>query len=282
MNRNLEIMLAHNLPERVRLRLSHPLKDPYNTIRNIEGHAGVKHIIYTAMTQNILATFDRRLITLEEIIIRVALAFSAEHELAPTTIKGSQPQTSLSELSFLSGMTLIAGHLSKLLSSESRTTHVVQLISGIGTLIAVLEHTYADLKQTGRFHPEVLSVGYLLASFIRKNTLKGATIAWITTFARHLLEAPTKELKIEAEAIDPECDENQCEFEATIYNQQLSAAPSALLARIPSFLIGLYSDMNLKIEDRIFREIWKLSDDHDNVLEGIENNSKGIRLHIVR
>jgi hypothetical protein len=282
MNRNLEIMMAHNLPGRVRLRLSHALKDPYNTIRNIEGHAGIKHIIYTATTQNILVTFDRRSITLEEIIIRVALAFSAEHELAATTIKASQPQTSLSELSFLSGMTLIAGHILRLLSTESRTTHIVKIISAIATLISVLEHTYSDVKQTGSFHPEVLSVGYLLASFIRKNQLKGATIAWITTFARHLLEAPTKELKIEAEAIDPECDENQCEFEATIYNQQLSAAPSTLLARLPRFLFGLYSDMNTKIEDRIFREIWKLSNDREQVLEGIENNSKGIRLNIVR
>jgi hypothetical protein len=282
MNRNLEIVMAHNLPERVRLRLSQPLKDPHNTIRNIEVHAGVKHIIYTAMTQNILVTFDRRLITLEEIIIRVALVFSAEHDLAPTTIKGSQPQTSLSELSFLSGITLIAGHLSRLLSSRSKTSYVVQLLSGLGTSIAVLEHTYSDLKQTGKFHPEVLSVGYLIASFIRGNPLRGATIAWIMTFARHLLEEPAKELKIEAEAIDPDCDQNQCEFEATIYNQQPSTAPSSLFARIPSFLIGLYSDMNLKIEDRIFREIWKLSDDRGNVLEGIENNSKGIRLHIVR
>ena len=274
--------MVHNLPDRVRLRLSHPLRNPGKTIGNIKGHQGINNLLYTDTTQNILVNFDRRLITLEEIIIRTALAFSAEYELASVTIKGSETQTSLSELSFISGLSLASGHLLSLLSPKSMASQIIQLLSCISTSIAVLEHTYSDLKQTGRFHPEVLSIGYLISSFVRGNPLKGATIAWIMTFARHLLEAPGKELILEAEAIDPNCDENQCAFEATIYNQQPSAAPSKLMSRIPSFVIGLYSEMNLKLEDRIFREIWKLSNDRDNVLEGIENKSKSIRLNIVK
>jgi hypothetical protein len=104
----------------------------------------------------------------------------------------------------------------------------------------------------------------------------------VTTFARHLLEPPVKDLKIEAEAIDPACDEDQCEFEAQISNRQPHETPRQLLTRLPGFLIGLYRESNATIEDRIFREIWKLSDDHQNVLEGIENISRGIRLNIVR
>jgi hypothetical protein len=274
--------MAHKLPNRVRLRLSHPLKEPNKTVQNIEHHDGIRPIIYTPKTQNLLVNFDPREISLEEIIIRASLSFSTEYGLAPVMIKASQPKTSLSELSFLSGLTIVAGHLLKLFSSKSKAFQAVQFLSGLGTSIAVFEHTYSDLKQTGRFHPEVLSVGYLLASFIRGNLLKGATIAWVMTFARHLIEPPVKKLKIEAEAIDPECDEDQCEFEAKISSQQTSEAPANLLARLPSLLLGFYRDMNLAIEDPIFREIWKISEDHDNVLEGIENINKGIRLHIIR
>lgn len=282
MNRKLEILLAHHLPGRVRLRLSHPLKTPEATIRNIEQHEGIQPIIYTAETQNLLVTFDRHLISLEEIIIRASLAYSTEYDLAPTTIKASQPQTSLSGLSLVSGLTLIAGHLLRLLSSDGKIFRNVQVLSGIGTTMAVAEHTYSDLKQTGRFHPEVLSAIYLLAAFVRGNLLKSATTAWVMTFARHLLEAPAKVLKIEADVIDPECDEEKCEYEATISNQQPYTAPADLVTRLPGFLIGLYRDMNQTIEDRIFREIWKVSEDHQNILEGIESTSNGVRLHIVR
>jgi hypothetical protein len=282
MDHRLEITIAHVLPNRVRLRLSRPLKDAGKTVRNIKRHDGIASIGYTPETHNLLVGFDHRQVSLEEIIIRTALAFSAEHNLAATTIKASQPTTALGELSFLSGLAVISGHLLRFLSPRSNTFQTMQYVAGLGTSLAVFDHTYSDLKQTGRFHPEVLSVVYLLASFIRGNPLKGATIAWVTTFARHLLEPPVKDLKIEAEAIDPACDADQCEFEAQISNRQPHETPRQLLTRLPGFLIGLYRESNATIEDRIFREIWKLSDDHQNVLEGIENISRGIRLNIVR
>ena len=282
MQPSLEIVMTHTLPNRVRLRFSHPLKNPDRTIRNIERHAGIRSIVYTAETTNLLVNFDPRQIALEELVIRASVAYSAEHGMAPATVKASQPTTALTELSVLAGLSLIAGHVLRLVAFKSHTFEAVQLLSGLGTSAAVLEHTYSDLKQTGRFHPEVLSVGYLLASIVRGTPLRGATIAWVMTFARHLLEPPAKEIKIEAEAIDPQCDDNQCEYEAKISNQPPAAVSTNLLARIPAFLIGIYRDMNSTFEDRIFKEIWQLSEDHGKVLEGIEDSRKGIRLHIVR
>jgi hypothetical protein len=281
MGPKLEIVLAHHLPDRVRLRLSHPLKAPGKAVENIQRHDGIRSAVYTPATQNILIAFDSGTIALEEIIIRTSLAYSAGYGLVPTTIKASQPTTALTGLSFLSALALAAGHLLRLVASGSSSSRTVELLSGLGTLTAVLEHTYSDLKQAGRFHPEVLSLGYLLVSFIRGNPLRGATIAWITTFARHLLEPPVKELRIEAEAIDPECDANHCEYEAKVSNRPPSAAPANLLARLPGFLAGLYRDANVRVEDRIFREIWNLSENHETVLEGLETIGRGIRLNIV-
>jgi hypothetical protein len=282
MNGELEIVLAHRLPGRIRLRLSHPLKQPAKAAENIRRHEGIRSVAYTSETRNLLIFFDSPAVTFEEIIIRTALAYSSEYDLAPTTIKASQPRTALSELSALSALTLIAGHLLRLFASGSKSTRTVGLLCGLSTSAAVLEHTYSDIKQTGRFHPEVLSVGYLLVSFVRGNPLRGATIAWLSTFARHLLEPPAKALKIEAEAIDPECDADQCAYEAKVTNRPPSAAPATLLAWLPGFLVGLYRDTNVTVEDRIFRKILGLSEAHQTILEGLETAGRGIRLHIVR
>ncbi len=157
----------------------------------------------------------------------------------------------------------------------------LQVICGLGTTAAVSEHIYLDLKERGHFHPEVLSIGYLLSSFLRGNVLKGATTAWMMTFARHLLEPPNKVLKLQAKTMEPTCDSQQCEYEAKI-SRELTTPKGTVgtLAQLPNLLLSMYTDMQLTAEDRIFKEIQKLSQDHNDVLEGLEQLQHGIRLQV--
>ncbi len=277
----LAVTVGHTLPGRLRLWLSHPPRSPRQTERIVRGHTGVKSAVYSKHTTNLLVRYDPEEIALEEIILRTALCLSADYQLHPISIRTSSVRTSLSALSLFSGLSLLAAHTLSLLTGKSKSLAALQVICGLGTTAAVSEHIYLDLKEKGRFHPEVLSIGYLLSSFLRGNVLKGATTAWMMTFARHLLEPPNKVLKLEAKSTEPTCDSQQCEYEAKI-SREITTQKGAMgmLSQLPHLVLGMYTDMQLTAEDRIFKEIQKLSRDHDDVLEGLEQLQHGIRLRV--
>ena len=277
----LAVTVAHTLPGRLRLLLSHPPRRPQQTERIVMGHVGIKSAVYSKHTTSLLVRYDPEEIALEEIILRMALCLSADYQLQPVIIKTSSVRTSLSALSLFSGLSLLVAHSLSLLARKNKSLAALQVVCGIGTTAAVSEHIYLDLREKGRFHPEVLSIGYLLSSFLRGNVLKGATTAWMMTFARHLLEPPKKVLKLEAKAVEPACDSQQCEYEAQI-SRELKTQKGAMgmLSQLPNLLLGMYTDMQLTAEDRIFKEIQKLSQEHDDVLEGLEQLQHGIRLQV--
>jgi hypothetical protein len=245
------------------------------------GHSGIKSVVYSKHTTNLLVRYDPDEIALEEIILRTALCLSAEYQLQPIIIKTSSVQTSLSALSLFSGLSLLLAHTLSVFAVKTRSLAALQVICGLGTTAAVSEHIYLDLKEKGRFHPEVLSIGYLLSSFLRGKVLKGATTAWIMTFARHLLEPPGKVLKLEAKAVEPSCDAQQCEYEARVSRQVTTQGGAmGVLSQLPHLLLGMYTNAQFTAEDRIFKEIQKLSRDHDDVLEGLAHIQHGIRLQV--
>lgn len=279
--KQIRVTVAHTLPGRLRLRLSHPPQKADKTEHIVMSHPGVLSAVYTSSTLNLLINFDPGKIAVEEIILRAALCLSVDYRLKPVMIKTSEASAPLSTLSILSGMSLLVAHTLSIFSVKLKPLSTLYIICGLGTTAAVSEHIFLDLKVKGRFHPEVLSIGYLLSSFLRGNVLKGATTAWIMTFARHLLEPPAKVLKLEAEVTDPSCDAHQCEYEAKISRKLTTQGGTiGVLSHLPNLLLGMYTDMQLTAEDRIFKEIQKLSHEHNDVLEGLEHLQRGIRLQV--
>ena len=280
-SQELQLTVAHTLPGRLRLRLSHPPQQAAQTERMVTGHPGVKSAVYSAPTLNLLVFYDPAAIALEEIILRTALCLSVDYQFKPIVIQTSSARTSLSTLSLFSGLSLLMAHTLSVLAVKTKPLSALHVICGLGTTAAVSEHIYLDLKDKGRFHPEVLSIGYLLSSFLRGNVLKGATTAWIMTFARHLLEPPGKVVKLEAQAVEPSCDAQQCEYEAQVSRQlKTRGGAMGILSQLPHLLLGMYTNAQFTAEDRIFKEIQKLSRDHNDVLEGLEHIQHGIRLQV--
>ena len=276
----LQIVVAHTLPGRLRLRLSHPPRSVSRTVRQVKNHPGLNEVIFTPETGNLLITFDPERVNFEEIVLRVAIGLSSDYDYQPLTIKTNEAKVALGPLALLSGISLLAGHAMAWLAPGSGAFTALRLVGGISTTAAIGDHIYIDLKNTGRFHPEALSIGYLLNSLIRGNILKGATIAWMMTFARHLMEPPQKVLKLETKTTAATCDDRQCAYEAKISSEFAARGFPGLLARLPHLVFGLYTDLNLNTGDRLFREVQKLSRDHDTVLEGLENLHRGIRLNV--
>jgi len=279
--KQLQITVGHTLPGRLRLRFSHPPREAGKTEHIVLSHPGVLSAVYTDPTLNLLVTYDPGNIAPEEIILRAALSLSADYQLQPIFINTSGARTPLSTLSIVSGLSILVAHTLSVFSVRTKPLSALQIICGLGTTAAVSEHIYLDLKDKGHFHPEVLSIGYLLSSFLRGNVLRGATTAWLMTFARHLVEPPAKVLKLEATAADSSCDEHQCEYEANISREVTTQGGTmGMLSQLPSLLLAMYTDRQLTAEDRIFQKIQKLSQEHNDVLEGLEQLQRGIRLRV--
>jgi hypothetical protein len=279
--KQMRLIIAHRLPGRLRLRLSRPPNNASEAQGLIRGHPAVRSAVYTEPTSNLLILFDAENVSMEEIILRTALCLSADHRFHPIHIEITGGGTPLSTFSILAGLSILTSHLLNFLSGKANARSALEIVSGLATTAAVSEHIYLDMTGKAGFHPEVLSIGYLLSSFLRGNVLRGATTAWIMTFARHLLEPPSKVLKLEASAVDPTCDADQCSYEARI-SRELMARPGAIgiLSHLPNLLLGMYTDSQLTAEDRIFKAIQKLSRENDDILAGIEQLHGGIRLQV--
>jgi hypothetical protein len=280
-NAHIQLIIAHKLPGRIRLRLSHPPNNITETVSMVLGHPAVRSAVYTEPTDNLLILFDAESVSMEEIVLRTALCLSADHQFRPVVIETTGNGTPLSPLSIVAGLSILASHMLNLLTGKIKLRSAFEIVSGLSTTAAVSEHIYLDMTGKAGFHPEVLSIGYLLSSFLRGNIIKGATTAWIMTFARHLLEPPSKVLKIEASTVDPSCDADECAYAARISRELIKGTgATGILSHLPNLLLGMYTDTQLTAEDRIFKEIQKLSRDNDDILAGLEQQHGGVRLQV--
>jgi hypothetical protein len=280
MEPDLNIVIAHIVPGRLRIRFSHPFKKEGNLAEIIKRHPGIIFAGYTAVTQNLVVKYNPKEISTEEIILRASLAFSVEYDLCPVQIQSADRSVVLGNLSLFAGFSLMISHLFNLMFTKSHKFKALNTISSVTTLVAVLDHVYQDLKQKRQFHPEVFSLYYLVLSFIKGNVLKGATFTWFLTFARHMLEVPTSSLVVKTVKTDPTCQIRHCEYEVTVSKKATDGMIGTFLHSLPKMVLSTYRDIDATLEDTLLKQIMAVAESHDEVIEGLENLKQGILLKV--
>ena len=278
----LELIVIHRLPGRLRLRFSHPPASPDRMVDHIQGHAGINSVKYTVETENLLILFDQSEITPQEILLRAGLSLSKDFDMSPVRIRIQKKNQSVGPLSALAFAVLAVNHVLYLFSKRNRESIFFQYFAGGTTLASVMEHVVQDFRDKGHFHPEVFSVYYLVLSFFRGEVLKASTITWFLTFGRHLLELPANTLLLIPEAADPACDIHHCEYEVTIRNENEANWLIKTMHALPSMLYKAYKDMNLGmvLEDTLISQMEHVADSHDDIIEGLENLERGFYLKV--
>lgn len=282
MQDQLELIVIHRLPGRLRLRFSQPPLLPDRMVEHIQGHAGIDSVKYTVETENLLILFDQKEITAQEILLRAGLSLSKDFDMSPVRIRIQKTNQSVGPLSALAFAVLAVNHVMYLFSNRNRESIYFQYLAGGTTLVSVMEHVVQDFRDKGYFHPEVFSVYYLVLSFFRGEVLKASTITWFLTFGRHLLELPANTLLIVPEVTEPACDIHHCEYEVTIRNENEANWLIKTMHALPSMLYKAYKDMNLGmvLEDTLISQMEQVADSHDDIIEGLENLEKGIYLKV--
>ncbi len=192
-----EITLEHNLPNRVRLRFSVPPKRHKDLTRKVTRLTGVKSFTYTEVTQGAVVIFDHQRIELLRILKTIVMVLSLEYGRQPVHIR---PNCSyrFTPLSLLSAGAIAGAAAATLMTPMRLYSSILRWGSVVLTAGAILEHASDELRRTGSFDFENLSIVYLINSVPQNYLVRGTAVTWLATFSRHLMPLkPQDGLKFE-------------------------------------------------------------------------------------
>lgn len=206
------IFIAHSMHNRVRLKLSHSIKNTTRFKEAIENKKGIISFDYSEITDSILIYFEPLEINIIEIIVRVAIEYSKEHRLSCIKILNKNNYNSMPKGAYYSLGVIMSSYIIKNISSRAGIHKILNWLSVGSTASAIVEHALMEVKNKGSFDPEVVSVMYLFDSVRKGNYLRAAIITWLTTFGRHLINKSYGELLIRIKEFE------ECSTKEKYYN----------------------------------------------------------------
>lgn len=269
----LSVTLLHELPGRIRMKLSAPQHNQERFEQALMAHDGLESVKYNPISKSLLVTYEIGHLTTEEILLRAAIALSVEYEYRPVEVHIGRSTEVMTDAAIIAGLMLLAAGGVQIFSRAGSASWLTRA-TGVAVALAVGEHGWREAREHGYVHPEVLSVGYLLASWARGNILRGATVTWVASFGRHLLQGPEK--CIDVRPINEVYQEN----EPRTY--QIALAPQNQrfpLLRWAQGIMGIFGLSGFGgTVDSLYKEIQNMAQAHDRVMEGFDQETNGIPL----
>ncbi len=279
MSKQLEITIIHKIPGRIRLRLSHPPSVVNSFIEAIKNHEGIDNITYTPVTGSLLMAFDPAEITYEELIVRTAVSMAREYEMKPVHVLPAKQEEEMSVFTFYSALLLLSAAAFRLLNAPRPARDLMDHLAAIGTAVAVVEHSASEIQEKGRFDPEVLSIIYLLNSAFKKRLFTGSVITWLATFGRHLVKPMPQAVEINVLRVEDK-EQKSFHYETTVSAIQKKDETMKLFRLLPEMIISTVMNLSGGGEKGLLEKIKKLPEDHDHLLEGLDNLKHGIAVRI--
>lgn len=270
------ITVLHELPGRLRVRLSLPPLKPASMEDSVREHSGIDLIQYTPVTKTVLIQFDHNKVSGQEIIIRIGVFLSLENNNIPVHVFSHPPREEMSDFAYYSAILLALGFVSKYILKSQSYQMVTEWAAGVGTGYAVLDHGWSEIQESGVFHPEVLSLSYLLISMIRGNFLPAAAFTWITTFGRHLVRLP--EAGVELQPVPSQEDNSQYEVKITPVRYEPNKA--AALSLLPAALKYAVTGDAGSLQGNLLDEMRNVARSHENLLDSLGKFKEGIPINI--
>lgn len=273
------LTIVHELPGRVRLQASLEIRNPKKMTKTVKSHPGISVISYSPITKSILVLFDPHVVSREELVIRIGLFISIENSAIPIKVLSQPPVSDLSDSAYYSGLSLLIATILKVLRKDTNNIAIMDWLSGALTSYSVLDHGWSEIKKSGYFHPEVLSIVYLLVSMIKGNIVSAAIITWFSTFGRHLLqEAPSAvELK-PVQVTDKET--NKTFYEVNISSMKADVDKVTALGIIPAIIKYAVTGDASSMQGNLIEGIRDVSSQHGDVLEGLGELRNGMPIRI--
>lgn len=185
---NPTIVIAHKIKGRIRIKLSHPLRNGEELMKNLVKKDEIYKANYTDITKSILIEYNPYRISEDEVIIRVIALYSKSYDMIPIRLIYESKKKNLPPMACYSLVMLGIGGISKYITMNQQISDFINW-AVVGTTIgAIGEHAYNEVNERGYFDPEVVSVMYLINSVTKGEFLLPSAVTWLTTFGRHLIE----------------------------------------------------------------------------------------------
>lgn len=184
----LNVTILHKLPNRIRFKISHHIKDMKNFSKIVKSTNKSVCLRYNSTINTVLVQFNQEEVYLQEIIYRVITGISIENNMSPVKLIEDYYENSINSLSMYSGGTILLAFLYSLGGRKLKSLQTGMNNSAlILTTAAIIEHAYSDTKRKGFFDIEILPAIYLLKSYFNNKSIITIILMWLTTFGRHLI-----------------------------------------------------------------------------------------------
>jgi hypothetical protein len=238
--------------------------------RAIRSHEGFLELAFNPVSKSLLIAYETGHLTTEEILLRSAIALSMEYDYQPIQVDLGAEQEAMTDGAILAGLVLLASAALQVASRNASPWYA--RTGGLAVAAAVAEHGWREARDHGYVHPEILSVGYLFASWLKGNTLRGATVTWFASFGRHLIQGPQK--CIDVRPIGTHGREKT--YKVSLVPETHRNSP---LLRWAQGILGVFGLGGFGGSgDSLYEEIKSMAQAHDKVMEGLELQPDGIPL----
>ena len=272
------VTIEHEVTGRLRVRLSHGLKRVERMRRMLAEHPGIGQVQYTAVSRSVLVRYDPEDVSAEEIVVRIAISLSLEHDNSAVRVLARPPTRELTESAFYAGIALLAAVGLRVAGRQKVGGATADWIASLTTAGATLQHGWLEYRRQGNFDPEVLMVTYLLTALLRGNALPAAIVTWITTFGRHLVRLPSP--GVEVRPADLGGDGKSPRFEVVVAPDRTPADKMTFFGMIPTMLFNAITGTRPGQHASLIDDIRRVANMHDQVLEGVSDFRRGIPLRI--
>jgi hypothetical protein len=271
------ITIAHEIPGRIRYRLSHLLTDANAVSGRVRGHLGIREVAYTAVTRSFVVTFDSALVNGKELTVRLGMAYSLDQDLKPVKLFSSAIKEEMSPFAMFAGAALLVSLAARI---RSRTgVPALEFGAGMITAMASLEHGYQEVQERGEFDPEVLSVVYLVTAFFRGNLLPASIVTWLATFGRHLVSQSGPGVEIKAVRLNPD-SATEPEYEVVVSPTSAQTGWQRVLRVLPKVLHTVLGGGEPGRRGSLLGDIERMSLMHGEVIDGLGEWRQGIPVRI--
>ncbi|QPJ85314.1 hypothetical protein HH195_05040 [Sarcina sp. JB2] len=198
---NPTIIIAHNIKDRIRIKMSHPLRNEKEVVNELLKRDGINDVVYNKITKSIVFNYSDYKVPIDELIMRFVVAYSKDFDLIPIRFVHKLSSKKIPPMTYYSLATIIIGSVSKYITTNSNIHDFLNWAAVGTTLGAIGEHAYNEINERGYFDPEIVSVMYLINSISKGNFLSSSAITWLTTFGRHLFDASNGRIMINVREI---------------------------------------------------------------------------------
>lgn len=215
------IVILSKLPNRIRVKLTLPVKSSDTILDKLNECEGILNIRYNPVISTLLINFDNNKMEVEELLIRISILYAKENEFKPIKIISSLPKREIPTLAYYSLGLIATSQIFKLFFQGKSIQGLVNWLTAGTTVWSIVKHAKEEFDSKGAVDPEVVSVMYLLNSIKNGNFINASAITWLTTYGRHFLNLNFEEVLLKVNKASSVCT-NEIFYDVSLISESES------------------------------------------------------------